>query len=349
MAYLCPGHPRLPGHVPDQCHFCQRSVNAAALNASPAPRSHQQLGIHQPGPYLLGTHIGICWICKYLLMLVRITWNSGDSRCDWWSQILVAADLMAFIKNLEKSGLYLLGHVKVGLLGKISSLWEIKVGPEGLGCSNTYRWVALGPSAEQLGLLVVSRGPSQQQGFVNLTVADSVRRAVQSLKSPFCHRIWVNEAQHSRVGFLWWHKNRPGALVLRVPQCAKGCESKDLQEEEYRSLVADALKMGKKYSIGSLLQSGQPGGGLGVGRKGRGPLLCDQTTHRLMASKCTSTGHPGLPGWMSVQPSCCSWPVCSTRGLTGPRRSFVSFCARRLAAGRGGKAARPAEGAQDFG
>uniref|UniRef100_A0A8C9ZQM9 Solute carrier family 12 member 9 n=1 Tax=Sander lucioperca TaxID=283035 RepID=A0A8C9ZQM9_SANLU len=207
--------------------------------------------IHYLGPISNWGYISQALIYhQYLLML--------DGRKDhvkfWRSQLMVAnphscTGLMTFINDLKKSGLYVLGHVKLGSLDGL---------PSDPLQSHYDSWLSL---VDHLNI----------KAFVNLTLADSVRHRVQNL-------LFV-------TGF---GGMRPNTLVLGfyddcTPQdhlqgkilLSSGCcldtetpsidpreqwspffhnvrdaeELKDLQEEEYVSVIADAVKMGKNVTL----------------------------------------------------------------------------------------------------
>uniref|UniRef100_A0A667ZFC5 Solute carrier family 12 member 9 n=1 Tax=Myripristis murdjan TaxID=586833 RepID=A0A667ZFC5_9TELE len=210
---------------------------------------------------------------KYLLML--------DVRKDhvkfWRPQVLLmvanprsCTGLITFINDMKKSGLYVLGHVQLGLLDGL---------PFDPLQSHYDSWLSL---VDHLNI----------KAFVNLTLADSVRHGVQNL-------LFI-------TGF---GGMRPNTLVLgfydsctpqdhlqgKILQCKghgmdgvsptkdpqeqhppffpnlRGVEdTKDLQEEEYVSVIADTVKMGKNVALAryfshfhrdEILGSGQRVGG----------------------------------------------------------------------------------------
>uniref|UniRef100_A0A667Z393 Solute carrier family 12 member 9 n=1 Tax=Myripristis murdjan TaxID=586833 RepID=A0A667Z393_9TELE len=197
---------------------------------------------------------------KYLLML--------DVRKDhvkfWRPQVLLmvanprsCTGLITFINDMKKSGLYVLGHVQLGLLDGL---------PFDPLQSHYDSWLSL---VDHLNI----------KAFVNLTLADSVRHGVQNL-------LFI-------TGF---GGMRPNTLVLgfydsctpqdhlqvsptKDPQeqhppffpNLRGVEdTKDLQEEEYVSVIADTVKMGKNVALAryfshfhrdEILGSGQRVGG----------------------------------------------------------------------------------------
>ncbi|XP_027875567.1 solute carrier family 12 member 9-like [Xiphophorus couchianus] len=117
------------------------------------PGAHLQLGLHQSSSHLpsgsqvlvaSGCAEGPCEVLEVLLMVANP--HTCTSR-------------MTFIKDLKKSGLYVLGHVKLGLLDGLPT-------DPLQSCYNS--WLSL---VDHLKIKV----------FVNLTLADSVRHGVQNL------------------------------------------------------------------------------------------------------------------------------------------------------------------------
>uniref|UniRef100_UPI0037E74B34 solute carrier family 12 member 9-like n=1 Tax=Semicossyphus pulcher TaxID=241346 RepID=UPI0037E74B34 len=189
---------------------------------------------------------------KYLLRL--------DVRKDhvkfWRPQLLLmvanprnCTGLITFINDLKKSGLYVLGHVKLGVLDGLPS-------DPLQSCYDS--WLSL---VDHLNI----------KAFVNLTLADSVRHGVQNL-------LFI-------TGF---GGMRPNTLVLGFyddctpqddlqgkvlqsrghgfdavspttdpneqrtpffPNVRGADDPKDIQEEEYVSVIADAVKMGKNVTL----------------------------------------------------------------------------------------------------
>uniref|UniRef100_H2T298 Solute carrier family 12 member 9 n=1 Tax=Takifugu rubripes TaxID=31033 RepID=H2T298_TAKRU len=206
---------------------------------------------------------------KYLLML--------DIRKDhvkfWRLQVLLmvanprsCTGLMAFINDLKKSGLYVLGHVTLGLLDGMPS--------DPLQSSHD-SWLSL---VDHLNI----------KAFVNLTLADSVRRGVQNL-------LFVTGFGSMRPNTLvlgFYDDCAPqdqleGKLIIcaardsvslspatdqeqrppTFPVVRVAGESKDLQEEEYVSVIADALKMGKNIILARYFHQFSREEVLGAGRK----------------------------------------------------------------------------------
>ncbi|XP_006786548.1 solute carrier family 12 member 9-like [Neolamprologus brichardi] len=210
---------------------------------------------------------------KYLLML--------DVRKDhvkfWRPQVLLmvanprsCTGLMAFVNDLKKSGLYVLGHIKLGLLDEL---------PSDPLQSRYDSWLCL---VDHLKI----------KAFVNLTLADSVRHGVQNLL--FISGFGGMRPNTLVLGFYddcTPHDHLQGHILLstghsfdtvcptKVPgeqrspffPSLRGAEDpKDLQEEEYVSVIADAVKMGKNVTLARCFDQFNRDRVLGSGRKIRG-------------------------------------------------------------------------------
>ncbi|XP_017277910.1 solute carrier family 12 member 9 isoform X2 [Kryptolebias marmoratus] len=206
---------------------------------------------------------------KYLLML--------DVRKDhvkfWRPQVLLMVQnprtctgLMTFINDLKKSGLYVLGHVKLGLLDGLPS-YPLQ------SCYDS--WLSL---VDHLKI----------KAFVNLTLADSVRHGVQNLL--FISGFGGMRPNTLILGFYddctpednLSNQTLPSAALGSDKACpamdsssfpaVRGAEdSKDLQEEEYVSIIADAVKMGKNVALARYFNQFNRKEILGLRKK-----LCDQ-------------------------------------------------------------------------
>ncbi|KAM4728962.1 solute carrier family 12 member 9-like [Anableps anableps] len=189
---------------------------------------------------------------KYLLLL--------DVRKDhvkfWRPQVLLmvanprtCTSLVTFINDLKKSGLYVLGHVKLGLLDGLPT------DP----LQNCYdSWLSL---VDHLKI----------KAFVNLTMADTVRHGVQNLL--FISGFGAMRPNTLVLGFYDDCSPEDGLNSQILPSFSFGSdtvcptadfepqssfffpsvrrpeEPKCLQEEEYVSIIADAVKMGKNVAL----------------------------------------------------------------------------------------------------
>ncbi|XP_061654134.1 solute carrier family 12 member 9-like isoform X1 [Phyllopteryx taeniolatus] len=209
---------------------------------------------------------------KYLLML--------DVRKDhvkfWRPQVLLMVanprsciGLLMFVNDLKKSGLYVLGHVKLGLLDELAS-------DPLQSCYDS--WLSL---VDHLNI----------KAFVNLTLADSVRRGVQNL-------LFITGFGGMRPNtlVLGFYDNCPpgdhlkGKVILTpdngldivCPNKGPGeplfpffssvrdaDKPKDLKEEEYVSVITDAIKMGKNVTLARYFSWFNREEVLGCGRKTR--------------------------------------------------------------------------------
>uniref|UniRef100_A0A8D0H5E0 Solute carrier family 12 member 9 n=1 Tax=Sphenodon punctatus TaxID=8508 RepID=A0A8D0H5E0_SPHPU len=167
---------------------------------------------------------------KYLLML--------DVRKDhvkfWRPQVLLLVrnprsciQLINFINDLKKSGLYVLGHVEMNDLDSL---------PADPLPAQADSWLQL---VDKLGI----------KAFVNLTLSDSVRHGAQQLL--FISGLGGMRPNTVALGFydsappkdtLWQHPTFPGedAAQLGFPP-VRG--PKGLSPREYVAIVADAVKM----------------------------------------------------------------------------------------------------------
>ncbi|KAM9349232.1 solute carrier family 12 member 9-like [Symphorus nematophorus] len=209
---------------------------------------------------------------KYLLRL--------DVRKDhvkfWRPQVLLMVanpcscmGLMTFINDLKKSGLYVLGHVKLGLLDEL---------PSDPLQSRYDSWLSL---VDHLNI----------KAFVNLTLADSVRHGVQNLL--FITGFGGMRPNTLVLGFYddCAPQDRLQGKILSIghgldalnsstdcgeqrspffPNVRGAEEPKDLHEEEYVSVIADALKMGKNVTLARYFDKFNREEVLGSGRKIRG-------------------------------------------------------------------------------
>ncbi|XP_061695878.1 solute carrier family 12 member 9-like [Syngnathoides biaculeatus] len=208
---------------------------------------------------------------KYLLML--------DVRKDhvkfWRPQVLLMVanpctciGLLMFVNDLKKSGLYVLGHVKLGLLDELPS-------DPLQSCYDS--WLSL---VDHLNI----------KAFVNLTLADSVRRGVQNLLfitgfggmrpntlvlgfydncPPGDHLQGILPPDHRST--VCTNKD-PGGPLFPFFSSVRGTDKpKDIKEEEYVSIIADALKMGKNVTLARYFSQFNREEVLGCGRKTRTP------------------------------------------------------------------------------
>ncbi|XP_070830792.1 solute carrier family 12 member 9-like [Chaetodon trifascialis] len=210
---------------------------------------------------------------KYLLML--------DVRKEhvkfWRPQILLVVanprsctGLMTFINDLKKSGLYVLGHVKLGVLDRL---------PSDPLQSSYDSWLSL---VDHLNI----------KAFVNLTLADSVRHGVQNLL--FITGFGAMRPNTLVLGFYddcTPQDHLQGKILLSTgygldavspsidpgeqrspcfPSVRGAEEPKDLQEEEYVSVIADAVKMGKNVTLARYFNQFNREEVLGSGGKIRG-------------------------------------------------------------------------------
>ncbi|XP_023259907.1 solute carrier family 12 member 9-like [Seriola lalandi dorsalis] len=207
---------------------------------------------------------------KYLLML--------DVRKDhvkfWRPQVLLmvanprsCTGLMTFINDLKKSGLYVLGHVKLGLLDGL---------PSDPLQSRYDSWLSL---VDHLNI----------KAFVNLTLADSVRHGVQNLlfitgfggMRPntivlgFYDDCTPQDHLQGKILMSTGHgldavcpSKEPGEQRPPFFSIVRGAEElKDLQKEEYVSVIADAVKMGKNVTLARYFNQFNREEVLGSGRK----------------------------------------------------------------------------------
>ncbi|KAM3866227.1 solute carrier family 12 member 9-like [Diretmus argenteus] len=208
---------------------------------------------------------------KYLLML--------DVRKDhvkfWRPQVLLmvanprsCTGLIGFINDLKKSGLYVLGHIHMGLLDAL---------PSDPLQSRYDSWLSL---VDHLNI----------KAFVNLTLADSVRHGIQNLLfitgfggmrpntlvlgfyddcTPQDHlqdKILLSTGR----GGLDAASSDKDTREQRPPffPTLRGVEEpKDLQEEEYVSVIADTFKMGKNVTLARYFSQFNREEILGTGRK----------------------------------------------------------------------------------
>ncbi|XP_051809910.1 solute carrier family 12 member 9-like isoform X1 [Acanthochromis polyacanthus] len=210
---------------------------------------------------------------KYLLML--------DVRKDhvkfWRPQVLLliknpssCMGLMTFINDLKKSGLYVLGHVKLGVLD------ELPCDPF-QSCYDS--WLSL---VDHLKI----------KAFVNLTLAESVRHGVQNLL--FISGFGGMRPNTLVLGFYddcFPQDHLQGEILLSAAhgvdavcsntdpeeQCSPFLPSvpaderpKDLKAEEYVSVIADAVKMGKNVTLARYFNQFKRDKVLWSGRKTRG-------------------------------------------------------------------------------
>nr|XP_040027950.1 solute carrier family 12 member 9-like isoform X2 [Gasterosteus aculeatus aculeatus] len=189
---------------------------------------------------------------KYLLML--------DARKDhvkfWRPQLLLmvanprsCTNLMTFINDLKKSGLLVLGHVKLGLLDGLPS--------DPLpSCYDS--WLSL---VDHLNI----------KAFVNLTLSDSVRHGVQNLlfitgfggmrpntlvlgfyddctpQDELQGKILLSTGHDLDAASPTADPREQWSPFFPYVRCAE--ELKDLPDHEYVSLIADAVKMGKNVTL----------------------------------------------------------------------------------------------------
>ncbi|XP_070775365.1 solute carrier family 12 member 9-like isoform X3 [Enoplosus armatus] len=207
---------------------------------------------------------------KYLLML--------DVRKDhvkfWRPQVLLmvanprsCTGLMTFINDLKKSGLYVLGHVKLGLLDGL---------PSDPLQSRYDSWLSL---VDHLNI----------KAFVNLTLANSVRHGAQNLlfvtgfggMRPntlvlgFYDDCTPQDHLQGKILQSTGHGLDAGSPSIDpreqrspfFPNVRGAEEPKDLQEEEYVSVIADAVKMGKNVTLARYFNQFNREEVLGSGRK----------------------------------------------------------------------------------
>ncbi|XP_056149126.1 solute carrier family 12 member 9-like [Lampris incognitus] len=207
---------------------------------------------------------------KYLLML--------DVRKDhvkfWRPQVLLMVanprsntGLITFINDLKKSGLYVLGHVHLGLLDGL---------PSDPLQSRYDSWLSL---VDHLNI----------KAFVNLTLSDSVRHGVQNLL--FITGFGGMRPNTLVLGFYddcTPQDQLQGKILLSTgdgldavsptrdsreqrtpffPNLRSAEETKDLQVEEYVSVVADTVKMGKNVTLARYFDQFNREEVLGSGRK----------------------------------------------------------------------------------
>ncbi|XP_034558229.1 solute carrier family 12 member 9-like isoform X2 [Notolabrus celidotus] len=238
------------------CLIMMFLINAVYAFASIAFMLLLLMLIHYLGPMSNWGYISQALIFhqvrKFLLRL--------DVRKDhvkfWRPQLLLmvanprsSTSLMTFINDLKKSGLYVLGHVKLGVLDGL---------PSDPLQSRYDSWLSL---VDHLNI----------KAFVNLTLADSVRHGVQSLlfitgfggMRPNTLVLGFYDdctpQDHLQGKVLQSRGHGLNAVSPSIDPCEQRTpffhnvrvadDPKDYQEEEYVSVIADAVKMGKNVTL----------------------------------------------------------------------------------------------------
>ncbi|XP_051943632.1 solute carrier family 12 member 9-like isoform X1 [Hippocampus zosterae] len=207
---------------------------------------------------------------KYLLML--------DVRKDhvkfWRPQVLLmvanprsCVGLITFTNDLKKSGLYVLGHVKLGLLDERPS-------DPLQSCYDS--WLSL---VDHLNV----------KAFVNLTLADSVRHGVQHLlfitgfggmrpntlvlgfyddcpPQDHLQEKVILPPDHS-LDAVCPNKDPGEPPFAFFPNVRDTDKPKDIKEEEYVSIINDAIKMGKNVTLARYFSHFKREEVLGLGKK----------------------------------------------------------------------------------